>query len=59
MRNIALAIFDFITFKISRVLEPLLDEIEYRLAKYRLEHDITTADQGVAHTAPRPSLERS
>ncbi len=34
----ALAIFDAITINISRVLEALFDEIEYRLAKRVLRH---------------------
>ena len=33
LRNFAIAIHDFVTFKISRVLEPILDDVEYRLAK--------------------------
>jgi hypothetical protein len=37
LKKIAFEIYDFVTFKISRVLEPTLDEIEYRLAKYRTE----------------------
>jgi hypothetical protein len=37
IRNTAFKIYDFVTFQISRVLEPLFDEIEYRLAKYRFE----------------------
>ena len=32
IRNIAIAMHDFVTFKISRVLEPILDDVEYRLA---------------------------
>ena len=58
MRNLAYAIHDFVTFKISRVLEPLLDEIEYRLAKYRLAHKSKPAERLSVH-ATRASVQQS
>ena len=33
LRNLVIAIHDFVTFKISRVLEPFFDDVEYRLAR--------------------------
>ncbi len=35
---VASAIFDFITMNISKVLEAIFDQIEYRLAKRALRH---------------------
>jgi|GEM_PF-3050766 len=33
MKRIAMVVVDFATFRLSVVLEPILDELEYRLAK--------------------------
>jgi hypothetical protein len=33
MKKIVTVVLDFATFRISMILEPMLDELEYRLAK--------------------------
>jgi hypothetical protein len=52
-RRMAFAIYDFVTFKISMVLEPILDEVEYRFARRGRRQTSETKTEYVNTTAER------
>ena len=52
IRNTTFEIYDFVTFQISKVLERVLDELEYRVAKHYAKQEEAASTASHSFRAP-------